>query len=160
MKELIRTRTGGCLVVAAIVFAMAGATSAAKPAATKDTASVAGANSDNVSRAGEDLASIQARAKAAARKLATKDASIVKQVNTDLTKVRADLEAYAKTNGLKIKTETYTHPPGTAAAEQSCPGAKSHGADMKCTLVGASVDKNGALHCQYECVVVSQTIKQ
>jgi hypothetical protein len=95
------------------------------------------------------LKSIQARAKSAAAKLNSKDANSVKQTNAALSGVRADLVAYAKANGLKLRTHT-NQSEGIAEESQSCLEFKKSG-NMNCYLTGAEV-RDGTLFCIYSCV--------
>ena len=93
------------------------------------------------------LTAIQASARAAAAKWSSKDANAVKQANAQLARVKADLVAYAKSNGLNVTTQIDEHPVGTSAA-QLCPAAKAG-----CVLSKAEVGDNGILYCTYTCVV-------
>jgi hypothetical protein len=99
-----------------------------------------------------ELKAIHARAEAARAKVNPKDPKAFKQAQAELAKVRADLAAYAKGHGLKLTAREYTHP---VADEQRCRAGNEN-----CTLVEAYVDKNGVLHCVFDCIAPATTVKQ
>jgi len=108
----------------------------------------------SVSSMRAELKAIQARARGAASKAVSKDPKIAREAQAQLASVHADLVAYAKTNGLKLITKTFQHPVGTTA-EQSCPHSTKDGT-LECTLTKATLDNDGNLHCQYDCVVPAE----
>jgi hypothetical protein len=135
-----------CVATGAAVLANPVSSLAQEPEAKRSPPITVPTRPPTPPRSGE-LNSIQARARAAAAKLDFKDPKAVKQVNAELSKVHADLVAYAKANGLKLTTRTYKHPVGTSAA-QTCPEKED------CTLVGASVTDKGVLNCIYTCTKI------
>lgn len=63
------------------------------------------------------LQSFGTRAKAAVARMNVKDPASMKRVNANLKKIHADLEAFAKTNNLKLIKKEFTHPMNTKAAQ-------------------------------------------
>ena len=150
MNKLIETQLRLCLlvVITGVLFlANPLAGFAGKPP-------VEGPTRGSISSTDGKLQAIQARAKAVAAKLNFKSPKALKEAQAELASVHADFVAYAKTNGLKLSTKTYTHPVGAIAEEQSCPGEKNDG-KMNCILSSATVYE-GHLICYYSCIVVPE----
>lgn len=67
--------------------------------------------------AGSDIKALGNRAQAIAKAMNMKDPASVKKVNAELKKVHTDLEALAKTHGLKLVKKSYAHPADRKAAQ-------------------------------------------
>lgn len=105
---------------------------------------------------GAELDRIKARAESIAPNISSRDPEARKRAQADLAPVSRDLQAWAKKYGVQLERQIKTRSPkGTAAEVQTCDSVFRTSDDKVCVLYSSHVDRNGRLHCVYDCAPVN-----